>query len=70
MTIPIAPQRVVCVVNYAMNDLFDIGFKPVGIPDGLGSSVLPEFATNYTSTEKIGPGISSIWRKSLPSSPT
>src|SRR5690242_700160 len=43
VTIPISPQRVVAIINYAMHDLFDLGFNPVGIPDGFASSVLPEF---------------------------
>lgn len=54
VTIPVNPQRVVAVINYAMHDLFDIGFNPIGIPDGFASAVLPEFSALYQKTEKVG----------------
>ena len=53
--IPVNPQRVVTAINYAMHDLFDVGFTPIGVPDGFATAVLPEFASLYQGIEKVGP---------------
>lgn len=53
--IPVRPERVVCVVNYAMHALFSLGFNPIGVPDGFAGVVLPEHAALYAATGKVGP---------------
>jgi iron complex transport system substrate-binding protein len=55
VTIPVSPERVICVINYAMHALFSLGFNPIGVPDGFASAVLPEHAALYEATAKVGP---------------
>lgn len=53
--IPTTPKRVVCVINYAMHDLFDLDFEPIGVPDGFADDVLPKYAGSYQKIAKVGP---------------
>ncbi len=53
--IPTRPQRVVAVVNYAMNALFSLGVTPAGVPDGFEASVLPSELEMYRAAPKVGP---------------
>lgn len=52
--IPTKPQKVVTVINYAMNALFSLGVTPAGVPDGFAGSVLPAERAMYDAAEKIG----------------
>ncbi|MGE0228714.1 MAG: ABC transporter substrate-binding protein [Dehalococcoidia bacterium] len=55
VAIPTRPERVVTVVNYAMNALFSLGVTPAGVPDGFEASVLPSEVEMYRAAPKVGP---------------
>lgn len=52
--IPTHPTRIVCVANYPMENLFDFGVKPVGVPGSLDGESLPRFAAEYKALPKVG----------------
>lgn len=52
--IPSRPSRIVCVANYPMENLFDFGVRPVGVPAALDGESLPRFAAAYRALPKVG----------------
>jgi iron complex transport system substrate-binding protein len=54
VTIPVRPQRVVSLDYFSPQDLYDVGFKPIGVPASDMTELLPEYHADYQAATTIG----------------
>jgi iron complex transport system substrate-binding protein len=53
VTVPAAPQRVVCVDVYTVSALLDVGYTPIGVGGGGASLMLAKYGDRYRAIDKV-----------------